>query len=255
MFEGTRLKIDRAKKHINELNTDVTAYLAREPFELVFKKEATRKTWIVKTKIPIPLSFSGPAGDALHNLRAALDHVVFEMIGDKAKSPEAVSFPFCKDAASYVSSLAGRQIQLAGIDVLDYFNTLRPYPGGDNLLYGLHAMDITDKHKVLLDIGRVSDMSADDISKIDPDLNLRGPGILRMSTDEPFIVNRHMINRELRRKAARDKTVLYEKPNIQPTFHVCFGKGEAFAHHPAVPKLYELANRVEEITDNIISRF
>lgn len=252
MFEGSRLKVERAKKHIADLDSEITSYLSRKPFALRLKEQAAQCAWIIETKIPIPLQFSLVLGDAIHNMRAALDLLIFEMIGDKAASAEAVFFPFCKDGKSYVSTVTGRQIQLAGKNVLAAINTLEPYQGGDDLLYGIHQLDIADKHRLVLTVALASDVHARDIKALHPKSEIPNDGIYRFMTDRPLVVKRNFVNREMQRAAERDKRITHIESKFQPTFRICLGKGQPFAYAPVIDTVTAGAKRIGEVVEMLI---
>src|SRR6202162_3782872 len=93
---GAMLKLERAKHHINELNGHIDSYLADNPFEFFVRDDpkTNKRTYFIKTKKAIPQVFSLLIGDAVHNLRTALDILMFSMAGDKTPKPDAVQFPF-----------------------------------------------------------------------------------------------------------------------------------------------------------------
>ena len=255
MFEGTYLKIERAKKHVNELNLAINVYLERNPFELIIKKEASKHTWLIKTKEPVPLEFSAILGDAVHNLRTALDLLMFEMVGSKAPNPGSIYFPFCKGAVAIDSAITSGQIQFAGKNVVDALKAIAPYPGGDDLLYGLHILDVTDKHRLILTIARGSDLSAPDLKLIDPNFPLQTNGTTRFTCDTTYIVEMHFLTRAMTRAAQKDRSVVNHKPNVQPTFQICFGKGQPFASELVTQKLGAMVVRVTEACDLLIKAF
>ena len=81
-FEASRLKIDRARSHLHSLETEIAAYMAREPFALIVEdwELNTKATtgfeshaWVVRIKEYVPKHFSAILGDTVHNHRAPLD--------------------------------------------------------------------------------------------------------------------------------------------------------------------------------------
>ena len=56
MFESAKLKIERAKHHIIDLNGEVDIYSAQHPLRIFrsFDGKASQVTYSVKTKIPMP---------------------------------------------------------------------------------------------------------------------------------------------------------------------------------------------------------
>ena len=78
-----RVKIERAKKHIDDLYSAVQAYVG-PPSPYVISSEVkaharpNRVYYLVEVK-PIPDSVRAITGDILFNARAALDHLAFSL--------------------------------------------------------------------------------------------------------------------------------------------------------------------------------
>ncbi|MDA0164610.1 hypothetical protein OM076_30350 [Solirubrobacter ginsenosidimutans] len=80
MWEGSDLKLQRAREHIEAADELVDAYLDNGACTVVrTADERTGRTELrVQITAPPPARLALVIGDAVHNLRAALDHVVFE---------------------------------------------------------------------------------------------------------------------------------------------------------------------------------
>ena len=85
MFESISLKIERAKHHINDLNRQVEAYSVQRPMRFMRSRDQDRPrlTYTIKTHIPMPEDIPLVMGDAVHNLRTALDLLMFAMVNEK----------------------------------------------------------------------------------------------------------------------------------------------------------------------------
>lgn len=72
---GGRIKVERAKEHIRQLEGAVRAFLARTPYASIPRvdREAGRVHYHAKVNEQPPLMLGALAGDARHNLRSALD--------------------------------------------------------------------------------------------------------------------------------------------------------------------------------------
>jgi hypothetical protein len=75
LLHAPGLKMERARHHINDFNTRIDAFLAERPSKLIerFQYQAGKRTLRVKAEKPVSEDFSLIVGDAIHNLRAALD--------------------------------------------------------------------------------------------------------------------------------------------------------------------------------------
>lgn len=75
------VKVRRAADHIEELDQRVGDFLALDPFEVVYEpteRDYWQRVRLVE-RVPIPPVLSAVAGDVIHNLRSALDAVVYAM--------------------------------------------------------------------------------------------------------------------------------------------------------------------------------
>src|SRR4051812_42882611 len=101
-----RLRIERAKKHIVDLNTAIVAFNATGPYEVGAKRDPdTRKPiYYVKEVKPTPAEFSLIAGDAIQNLRSSLDHLAWLLVKANGGTPgDSTQFPIYKDLKKYES--------------------------------------------------------------------------------------------------------------------------------------------------------
>ena len=74
-------KVDRAKHHINALAADIDSFLGSTAYEVLAEPGEQPNETIYRLRMPrsIPVDFSTTIGDALHNLRSALDCAAYEM--------------------------------------------------------------------------------------------------------------------------------------------------------------------------------
>ncbi|RWP19278.1 MAG: hypothetical protein EOR00_09230 [Mesorhizobium sp.] len=258
LYRPASLKLERAKHHINDLNARINAFLAEEPFELVIIHDdhAGRRTHEIESKQAIPCGLSLIIGDAIHNLRSALDITLFGMIGATASYPWMVQFPFARNKDGLKAAIAKAEIALAGNDVVAVIEAAEPYGGGNELFHGLNVLDITDKHRLIIATGRNAQLSADDFAKIDPYLPISGPGILVFTgeTNVIFDIKIHRMSRQARR-ANKGYAPTRHKPHIQPPFELAFGGGEPFAGQALVPTLVEITSKVECLCRDMCTAF
>jgi len=152
-----RLKIERADKHIEELKSAILAFKNSGPYKISAKRDPqTRKLIYFLVDVqPVPLDIACIAGDALHNLRCALDHLAYRLFrvgaGDTADAKH-VYFPIFDDATKYQSGVNGK-VHGMRQDAIDAINAVKPYKGGNDTLWRLHRLDSTDKHRLLITVG------------------------------------------------------------------------------------------------------
>lgn len=156
-FREAWLKVERAKKHIDDLNTLLAEYSATKPYEILTERDRKRRRIIYKALIkkPIPEDVTLIASDAIHNCRTALDYLACDLaIRAGASSTSGVYFPFAASGNDFSNDprIKTKIRKLSDIDK-SRIHSLTPYKGGNDLLWALHDLDRTDKHVRLMLVG------------------------------------------------------------------------------------------------------
>jgi hypothetical protein len=233
---GPRLKAERADSHINEL-IRLTQPLSGELFSIAVEPsldipdhEKPMFDVAYRPKKPIPQTLGLVIGDAIHNLRAALDHLATGII--RTKDPEAKPyFPVSKKRDDLVNSgsLAAMEAALPGTKKL-LLDKIRPVDDARNALWAFSSLDIDDKHNLILPVVTIAE--------------IRGFSIVYGST---VISNATAINDAAYPfMLATTRTPLTIQGNPQPIVQVEFGKGTPFKGHPVIPTLLDIRNLVGE---------
>src|SRR6266404_6209390 len=108
------VKIERANKHISDLRTEIHAFLGSRPYEVGAKPDAKIPDKVVKYFISVqetPVIISAVAGDALFNLRAALDHLAYQLGSVNGASDRILRltcFPISDNAEKYKTEAPGK---------------------------------------------------------------------------------------------------------------------------------------------------
>ena len=115
------LKLERAKHHINDLNRCIESFLAEKPFKLMVEVRADACELALRTQVKkaIPAEFSLIIGDAIHNMRSALDVTLYPMARGTAPSPDKIQFPFCKGFNGLEGAINRGQVKFAGKKVVE----------------------------------------------------------------------------------------------------------------------------------------
>ncbi len=100
-------KLRRAQAHISEVQQRVSVLQGTQPWSI--QREPTGpdgSAYRFKIHQPIPADLSAAVGDAVANMRAALDYIAYELachhVGTLSEAEEAVTaFPICKDKAAF----------------------------------------------------------------------------------------------------------------------------------------------------------
>ncbi len=158
-FEASKLKLERAAEHLQEFNREAIAYLNSKPCAIVVEpfpgglhEQMGTQSWNARIRKAIPTKFSTLIGDAVHNLRSALDLLICDLVRINNKNPDNVYFPFCSSAADLPHAIRKRNVHRAGRDVVQAIESLKPYKGGNVVLRLIHDLDIADKHQALLPV-------------------------------------------------------------------------------------------------------
>jgi hypothetical protein len=153
---GVRAKIERAKEHIADLERAINAFDTSKQHTTCTKvdPQTGQIIFYLASMTPIPPKIALIAGDALHNLRSALDYLVVQFYTTgKFRSGMSnitkIRFPIFRTSDSYETKFAG---EIEGSDkcVENAIRATKPYKGGNNDLWALHELDIIDKHRMLL---------------------------------------------------------------------------------------------------------
>ena len=155
IFHGPSLKLERAKHHIKDFVSKAeTFYSKTSPKFFIQDYPQTRqRTLCVDVDTSVPDELPLILGDAIHNLRSALDHLTWDVVSPlNPPRPGDVQFPFCRKKEGFEAAISHRQIDLAGEKIVEKFRELKPYPSGNDLLYALHKLDIADKHQLIVPV-------------------------------------------------------------------------------------------------------
>src|ERR1700751_5324457 len=105
---GVRLKIERAKRHFDELNTAIQSWGTAEAEEhsYILNHDPDRKCMNLALRRVKPNNpdWAFIAGDIVHNLRSALDHLVCQLAllnGKPRSCCRDTAFPICIKESSF----------------------------------------------------------------------------------------------------------------------------------------------------------
>lgn len=154
-LKGPKLKLARAKRHLKELETELEAFFDPKPYSAVehFDPKTGEKVLSIKGNgAQIPCEMSAIIGDVAHNLRAALDQLVCELIRDNRKQPRTRSgFPTVTGKKRFEEAAIGK-IEGVSPATAKFIRRLKPYKGGSHDLWILHELDAMDKHVEIIPV-------------------------------------------------------------------------------------------------------
>jgi hypothetical protein len=148
-FVAPFAKIERTTFQINDLNLAIKSFFEATPYEIVSEVDvqADEEIWRFRLKGSLPNDFAVRTGEIFHNLRSALDQMLAEVVVRVArKSEDRVEFPFGLGPDEFKTAL--RKQKKLPADASLMIEELRPYKGGDPLLWLLHSTNRRDKHRM-----------------------------------------------------------------------------------------------------------
>lgn len=253
-YHQSRLKIERSKRHFDELNAAIHTFMETRPYGIVedFNAEIGKYEVRASVKSEIPSQFGPMVGDVIHNLRSALDVLAVELADENGHtSRTAISktyFPIADSRDGFEKTGLGR-IERLSASAQKRIRALEPYKGGrGELLWKLHQLDILDKHVNLVPVGaamidnsygfRVPDNGGDfsvglTMKMGDATYPLKDGAILITFTDiEPGA-----------------------HPHVRVSFTIAFGEGRIVDGDSIIPTLWKFGRVVEEIVSDFEADF
>jgi hypothetical protein len=151
-FLGSKLKIGRAKSHIQNLQTAIEAFNASHPYQLTHEIDPNTGENVYRIRVDkdIPDNWSALIGDAVHNLRTVLDYLVCDLVrGDVDVDAWDKGFPI-KERAKRFNSGAVSKIRGVGPKAERLILRLKACERWNMPMWCLHWLDIVDKHNAIV---------------------------------------------------------------------------------------------------------
>ena len=242
-LEGPRRKLNWATKHLAQLDGEITKYRNKEPYIVVpvtHPDTGNPAFKFIDNHIPIPDELALTACDYIHNARATLDHIFWQLIdicGNRA--PDHLTFPIWIDPPS--KKKLKNTFELVTSDVARAIEGVQPYSVAEkkgrelDAFALMHRLDIVDKHQT---VAVVSEGVM--ITFVTP----TGPmaGLLEgLSDGEVF---------ELSASVSVPSSNFDPKPEVQPSFGIGF---ETADRQPRILPLWPI-NQMQSINNEIERR-
>lgn len=162
---GCEEKLKRAEFHLHSLKPLIDAFLKEHPDAYRIIPEVDEKTSRYVGRVQIrnepPLEWSVVVGDALHNLRCVLDHVMRQLVIANGERPTfGNAFPIFdqeppEDPCNGERQRWDRNVKGISDAALDFVKFCQPYKALDgnpaaHTLAGLRRLSNEDKHRTLI---------------------------------------------------------------------------------------------------------
>lgn len=169
-FAQARLKHVRANEHVHAVNLRWQRFLQTDFCKLVVENDAQGPGQRLRVQSIEPLSADLllAVGDAVHNLKSALDYAISEILGHKNTR---LTFPMGESIEELISSFKTEEIIACqackrskgkGRNALIeeaapgfgkwLVDEIRPYKAADGYLWPLNKLDVRDKHRLLVPV-------------------------------------------------------------------------------------------------------
>ncbi len=160
-LNGCRLKLARAREHLEALRVASDAFWKLNPYAIVGEFDAQAGEYVFKVRVyEEPPPYLGViVGDVVHNLRSALDYLAWELVKLAPATPRegVTGFPIFESEDEFLGKGGGRGAgpMLRGMrdEHQEFIQGLQPYHGGDeapaHFLAHLRRLSNTDKHRTL----------------------------------------------------------------------------------------------------------
>jgi hypothetical protein len=242
-LKASRLKIDWAKRHISDLNVEIGKFVASNPYRIVLEphpNSADHQIGVIRGQGVIPETFALYLGDAVHNLRTALDLMACDLVRANGRNAKHVRFPFSRTADDLEKAIREGHINRASPQVLNEIRLLKPYASrGNDALYALHKLDLMDKHDLIIPVAQflfIPDYKVVNGSRIFFGFENIGYGPIK--------------DGQVIGIAPADANAQVDE-NRQPSTEVTFALDQPFAAEPVIKTLYQFV----ELVLGIVSRF
>lgn len=148
-----RIKVERAKQHFRDLEGIVLA--SRDKYLNVGIGEDHPQPSHMERLPVYPFEILSTAGDVIHSLRSALDHLAYQLaiVGNGKPPSRRVEFSIAKDADTYEREKA-RKVEGIRPEAVEAIDRLKPYKGGNDALWRIHELDNIDKHRFVFVIAK-----------------------------------------------------------------------------------------------------
>jgi hypothetical protein len=122
-FKGPRLKIERAKQHINNLQRRLITFTQTDYYSLRVEQDPYTGQSLMKFEItkPVPEDCALIVGDAIHNLKSALDFACSDIVFEKTgKHSKHTKFPVYPTRNELEAAMGGGTIGKASKAIADF---------------------------------------------------------------------------------------------------------------------------------------
>jgi hypothetical protein len=160
VLQRFRAKLDRAAELVDDIHAGLNAYHESGPVSIGRANALTdppRAVFYIEALEDPPLRLAVLVGEFIHNLRSALDHLVWQLALTSTATPsETLQFPIytAEPARPWADIVAHRLADVPdeAVDLIYYMQPWRYSNPEDEALAVVRTLSNEDKHRVLLEV-------------------------------------------------------------------------------------------------------
>jgi len=238
-FDASHFKIERANHHIRQLEASIARFSRSDFYSVDVKKDVRsgQNSLVFTIKRSPSVDAALILGDALHNLKSSLDILWNEVVSflTGQQSDDYTMFPVRKTAekveAAINRALKNKIIDRPAFDrVWDLmFVAIQPYESGNDDVWGLHRLNIMDKHRLIIPVPHLVSVSGIRLQDKETGAEERFKHFLDASGEISIDMQGNL---QVKDKGQANATVFfdvgfpYEGKAVIPTLQQLGGKGE-----------------------------
>jgi hypothetical protein len=153
-FSHAEAKLERGRKHVADVDAAITAFTGSDFYTLQLEPNAgTGRIDVVYRSLHEPSrQLNVMIGDAISNLRSALDYIAVALVSPITGNASGIGFPFADDSAGFEGQAkSDRCFGKCDQSIVDYIVNVQAYDGGKSRpLWVLNKLRNIDIHRLLL---------------------------------------------------------------------------------------------------------
>lgn len=162
-LSDAKMKIERARAHLAELDEEIVGFSAPHLYKII--PEHDLRTGFVDIRLETmhdaKRSISAVIGDAVGNLRSALDYLMGAVAEKNGADRSSITFPFADDKDGFEGQVRSARLKLND-ELINRFIELQAYRGGlGNSLWIINKLRNIDKHRLLMTTTQIASIEAD----------------------------------------------------------------------------------------------
>lgn len=148
------MKLDRAKEHLQTFDEESGDWLEKAQFcRFIPENDGDERVYILHIRDSPPMRLAAVIGDCVHNIRASLDYLAWELVRANHGTPgDKTYFPIYR-YWKVGTNFSPKAVNGMSPDMVAEIERLQPYYGGQNpdvsILWFLSQLSNTDKHRTI----------------------------------------------------------------------------------------------------------